>query len=66
MISPLWQFLPVPFSGWVNRHQQAVIEHLKEENHILREQVGGKRFRLTDSQRRRLDLLAKTLGRRVR
>ena len=65
MIPPIWQFLTVAYSGWVNRQQQAVIEYLKEENRVLREQLGGKRLRLTDSQRRRLALLAKTLGRRV-
>ena len=29
-------------AGWVNRHQQAVIEYLKEERQILIEQLGGK------------------------
>ena len=65
MIPPIRQFLTVAYSGWVNRQQQAVIEYLKEENRILREQLGGKRLRLTNPQRRRLALLAKTLGRRV-
>ena len=38
MIPPIWQFFTVAFSGWVNRQQQAIIEYLKEENRILREQ----------------------------
>ena len=37
---------------------------LREENRILREQV-GKRPRLTDAQRRRLAVLGKMLGRKV-
>jgi len=39
-------------SGWVNRHQQEVIEYLVEENRVLREQIGDRRLRLTDHQRR--------------
>jgi hypothetical protein len=30
----------------VNRHQQDVIEYLKEENKVLREKIGGKRILL--------------------
>ena len=46
----LFQF----FSGWVNRRQLSVIEYLLEENRLLREQLEGRRLRLTDDQRRRL------------
>ena len=35
-------------SGWVNRHQQEVIEYLVEENRVLKEQMKGSRLRLTD------------------
>ena len=42
------------FSGWVNRQQGQVIDYLVEENRVLKEQLGGKRLRLTDKQRRRL------------
>jgi putative transposase len=52
-------------SGWVNRHQQHVIEYLVEENQVLKEQLGGKALRLNDDQRRRLAVKAKLLGRRV-
>ncbi len=48
------QFLLLIFAGWVNRKQLDVIEYLKEENSILREQLGDKTIRLTDNQRRRL------------
>src|SRR5215510_1309793 len=51
-------------SGWVNRHQQAVIDYLLEENRILRAERGSRRLRLTDDQRRRLAVKGKALGRR--
>ena len=35
--------LLVMMAGWLNRHQQDVIEYLKEENKILREKLGAKR-----------------------
>jgi hypothetical protein len=34
-------------AGWLNRHQQAVIE----ENRALKEQLEGQRLRFTDEQR---------------
>ena len=46
--------LLVTLAGWVNRHQQRVIEYLVEENRVLKEQGTGRRLRLTDDQRRRL------------
>jgi hypothetical protein len=49
----------------MNRHQQDVIEYLKEENKILREKLGTKRILLNDNQRMRLARLAKRLGRAV-
>jgi putative transposase len=57
--------LLVTLAGWVNRHQQHVIEYLVEENRILQEQVKGRRLRLTDDQRRRLAATGRRLGRRV-
>jgi len=53
------------FSGWVNRQQQQVIDYLLEENRVLREQLGGRRIRLNDAQRRRLAVKGKLLGRKV-
>ena len=52
------QFLLLVFAGWVNRHQLAVIEYLQAENQSLREQLGKKRVRWTDAQRRRLGIHA--------
>ncbi len=59
----LWQFLALTFAGWVNRSQQDVIEYLKEENRVLREQLGARRRRFTDDQRRRLAAKAKAMCR---
>ncbi len=42
------------FAGWVHRSQLEVIDYLKEENRVLREQLGGQQLRFTDDQRRRL------------
>jgi hypothetical protein len=58
------QFLMSTFASWANRHQQDVIEYLREENRVLREQLGGRRIRFTDVQRRRLAQRAKRVGRR--
>ena len=35
------QFLLMTFAGWVNRRQLAMIDYLKEENLVLRQQLGG-------------------------
>ena len=59
----LLQFIVSILAGWVQRRQQHVIEYLAEENRVLREQLGKKRLRLTNDQRRRLAVRAKALGR---
>ena len=43
------QLLMLIFAGWMNRHQQAAIEYLQEENRLLREQLGGGAFGSTMS-----------------
>ena len=58
------QFLMLVFAGWVSRHQQDVIDYLQEENRALREQLGRKRLRFTDQQRRRLAAKGKKVGRK--
>jgi putative transposase len=66
MKPPGWgSFLRVALAGWIHRKQQDVIDCLREENRILREQLRGKRPRLTDAQRRRLAAKGKGLGRRL-
>lgn len=59
------QILLATFAGWTNRHQAQVIEYLLEENRVLKEQLGKKRLRLTDDQRRRLAAKGHSLGRRL-
>ena len=59
------QFLLLLFAGWVNRRQLGVIDYLKEENRVLREQMHGRRLRFTDDQRRRLAVRGRALGRKV-
>ena len=54
--------LIVMVAGWLQRHQQQVITYLLEENHVLKAQLGGRRLRLTDTERRRLATLAYPLG----
>ena len=49
----------------MNQRQLQVIDYLREENRVLREQLGGRRLRLDDNQRRRLAVRAKVLGRTV-
>src|SRR5688572_27713590 len=57
------QFLLFLLIGWVSRQQEEAIEYLKAENRALLEQLGGKRLRFADAQRRRLARKAKPLGR---
>ena len=52
-------------SGWVHRQQQEVVEYLVEENRVLREQIGERKLRLSNDQRRRLAAKGIKLGRRV-
>jgi hypothetical protein len=49
----------------MNQQQQQEIDYLRGENRVLREQLGGRRLRFTDDQRRRLAAKAKGLGRRI-
>jgi putative transposase len=59
------RLLVLTLAGWVKRHQQHVIGYLVEENRVLREQVRGRRVRLTNDQRRRLAAKGQRLERRV-
>jgi len=59
------QFILVALAGWCNQQQRDVIDYLVEENRVLREQIGARRLRFTDDQRRRLAAKARTLGRRL-
>ena len=41
-------------AGWLQRHQQQAITYLLAENRVLKAHLGGRRLRLTDTERRRL------------
>ena len=58
-------FLVLALAGWVNRHQENLIDYLREENRVLREHLGPRPLRLTDAQRRRLAVRGQKLGRRI-
>src|SRR5215813_13145854 len=58
-------FVVLAIAGWMSRHQQEVIAYLVEENRILREQMGNRRLKFNDDQRRRLAAKVKKLGRQT-
>ena len=60
-----FRFVLIALSGWMNGRQLLLIDYLREENRVLREQLGEKRLRFTDDQRRRLAAKAKCLGRKL-
>jgi putative transposase len=60
-----FRLLLVSVAGWMNQRQQQVVDYLREENRVLREQLGTRPLRFDDDQRRRLAVRAKLLGRRV-
>src|SRR5215831_21229695 len=49
----------------MNGRQSLLIGYLREENRVLREQLGGKRLHFNGDQRRRLAARAKGLGRKM-
>ncbi len=60
-----WQILVAAMAGWITHQQDAVIDYLREENRVLKQQLGRRRLRLTDAQRRRLAVRGKAIGRRA-
>jgi hypothetical protein len=60
-----FSFLVLSMAGWLNQRQQQVIDYLVEENRVLREQIGCRRLRFNDDQRRRLAAKARKLGRKI-
>jgi 3-hydroxyisobutyrate dehydrogenase-like beta-hydroxyacid dehydrogenase len=63
-LDPFW-LLPIAVAGWMNHEQQQIIDYLREENRVLRAQIGARQLRFDDDQRRRLAVRAKMLRRRV-
>ena len=60
-----FRFVVIAVAGWMNQKQQYAIDYLREENRVLKEQLGTRRLRFTDDQRRHLAAKAKLVGRRV-
>ena len=60
-----FSFIIMSITGWLNQHQQHTIEYLIAENRVMREQIGDRRLRFSDDQRRRLALRAKLLSRKI-
>jgi hypothetical protein len=50
-------------TGWLERREREAIAYLIEENRLLRRQLGPRRLRLTDDDRRRLAARAYRVGR---
>ena len=51
-------------AGWTNRHPQQVIAYQQEEIFILKAKLRKRRRRFTDTERRRLAMLAHPLSRK--
>jgi hypothetical protein len=60
-----FQLLLTVLIGWLARRERQVVVYLIEENRCLRRQLGGRRLRLTDPDRRRLAARAYRVGRRA-
>src|SRR5688500_5229851 len=50
-------------TSWLDQREREVLAYLIEENRVLRRQLGGRRLRLTDDDRRKLAARAYRLGR---
>src|SRR5207244_2598335 len=50
-------------TGWRDRRERDAVAYLLEENRFLRRQLGGRRLRLTDDDRRQLAARAYRVGR---
>jgi hypothetical protein len=60
-----FRFLVTCLAGWMNQEHLKIIDYLTEENRVLKQQLGGRRLRLTDDQRRRLASKPRQLGREM-
>ena len=60
-----FRFVLIAAAGWMNQWEYQMIDYLREENRVLREQLGPRRLRSNDDQRRRLAVKAKGLTRRL-
>jgi putative transposase len=60
-----FQMLLLTVTSWLDQREREVLAYLMEENRVLRRQLGGRRLRLTDDDRRKLAARAYRLGRAV-
>ena len=58
------QLLIAWLAAKINRHQDHVITYLREENRILQAKLKGRRMQFTDTERRRLAVLAHSIDRK--
>ena len=49
-------------TGWLHHHEREALAYLIQENRILRQQLCGRRLRLTDEERRGLGVRAYRVG----
>ena len=64
LLSP-FRLVVTALAGWANQQQSDIVHYLREENRVLKEQLGGRRLQLSDDQLRRLAVRAKKLGRKA-
>jgi len=57
------RLLLLAITGWLDHRERAALAYLIEENRVLRRQVGQRRLRFSDGDRRRLAIRAHRLGR---
>jgi putative transposase len=66
VIAPaILQMLLLVLTGWLEHREREAIGYLIEENRLLRRQLGGRRLRFTDDERRRLARRVFRVGRRA-
>src|SRR5690242_11375568 len=64
MKSTALKFLILTVAGWLQRHREEQIAYLLAENAVYKEHFAKRGLRLTDTQRRRLAVKAKAIGRK--
>lgn len=60
-----FRMLLLIITSWLDRQEREMLAYLIEENRVLRRQLGGRRLRLTDDDRRQLAARAYRLGRQL-
>jgi putative transposase len=60
-----FQMLLLTVTSWLDQREREVLAYLIEENRVLRRQLGGRRLRLTDDDRRTLAARAYWVGRQA-